>query len=26
MPIYEYRCSACGCQKEFLQKLSDAPM
>lgn len=26
MPIYEYRCTACGCQKEFLQKLSDAPM
>ena len=26
MPIYEYRCTACGFQKEFLQKLSDAPM
>lgn len=26
MPIYEYRCSDCGFQKEFLQKLSDAPM
>ena len=25
MPIYEYRCSACGFQKEFLQRLSDAP-
>jgi putative FmdB family regulatory protein len=24
MPIYEYRCSACGFQKEFLQKVSDA--
>lgn len=23
MPIYEYRCSACGMEKEFLQKLSD---
>ena len=23
MPIYEYRCSACGFQKEFLQKISD---
>jgi putative FmdB family regulatory protein len=26
MPIYEYRCSACGFQKEFLRKLSDAPL
>src|SRR5471030_427130 len=26
MPIYEYRCGACGFQKEFLQKLSDAPL
>lgn len=26
MPIYEYRCSDCGTQKEFLQKLSDAPI
>jgi putative FmdB family regulatory protein len=25
MPIYEYRCSACGFQKEFLQRLNDAP-
>lgn len=25
MPIYEYRCDACGFQKEFLQKASDAP-
>ena len=23
MPIYEYRCSDCGFQKEFLQKISD---
>lgn len=26
MPIYEYRCSACGFQSEFLQKLSDPPL
>jgi putative FmdB family regulatory protein len=26
MPIYEYRCGACGFQKEFLQKMSDAPL
>jgi putative FmdB family regulatory protein len=26
MPIYEYRCGACGFQKEVLQKLSDAPL
>jgi putative FmdB family regulatory protein len=26
MPIYEYRCSSCGFEKEFLQKISDAPM
>ncbi|MDR3352804.1 MAG: zinc ribbon domain-containing protein [Zoogloeaceae bacterium] len=25
MPIYEYRCSACGSQKEHLQKVNDAP-
>jgi putative FmdB family regulatory protein len=25
MPIYEYRCTACGHQQEFLQKVSDAP-
>jgi len=24
MPIYEYRCVACGFQKEFLQRISDA--
>ena len=23
MPIYEYRCTECGFQKEFLQKVSD---
>ena len=26
MPIYEYRCGECGFQKEFLQRMSDAPM
>ncbi len=26
MPIYEYRCASCGFQKEYLQKMSDAPM
>jgi putative FmdB family regulatory protein len=26
MPIYEYRCGACGFQKEFLQRLNDAPL
>ena len=26
MPIYEYRCAACGCQREYLQKMSDAPL
>ena len=25
MPIYEYRCSNCAHQQEFLQKLSDPP-
>lgn len=24
MPIYEYRCAACGFQKEYLQKMGDA--
>lgn len=24
MPIYEYRCGACGFQKEFLQRITDA--
>lgn len=26
MPIYEYRCDACGFQKEFLQKMSDTTL
>ncbi len=26
MPIYEYRCEACGFQKEFLQKSSEEPL
>ena len=26
MPIYEYRCEACGEQLEKLQKLSDEPL
>jgi putative FmdB family regulatory protein len=26
MPIYEYRCSSCGHQQEFLQKVSDKPI
>lgn len=26
MPIYAYRCSACGHAKDALQKLSDAPL
>jgi putative FmdB family regulatory protein len=26
MPIYEYRCSACGHALEALQKISDAPL
>ncbi|MDH3288339.1 MAG: zinc ribbon domain-containing protein [Betaproteobacteria bacterium] len=26
MPIYEYRCGACGLQKEFLQRLNDVPL
>jgi len=26
MPIYAYRCEACGFAKDMLQKLSDAPL
>ncbi len=26
MPIYAYRCNACGFQKDHLQKMSDAPL
>jgi putative FmdB family regulatory protein len=26
MPIYEYRCTACGAAKEHLQKMSDEPI
>jgi putative FmdB family regulatory protein len=26
MPLYEYRCTSCGHQQEFLQKWSDAPI
>jgi putative FmdB family regulatory protein len=26
MPIYEYRCSACGHQEDHLQKLAEAPL
>lgn len=26
MPIYEYRCSDCGFQREYLQRMSDAPL
>src|SRR3989304_2715190 len=26
MPIYAYRCSACGHQKDHLQRLADAPL
>jgi putative FmdB family regulatory protein len=26
MPIYEYRCSACGHEVEVLQKFSDTPL
>jgi putative FmdB family regulatory protein len=26
MPIYEYRCAKCGFQKEYLQRLSEAPL
>ena len=26
MPIYAYRCSSCGCEKEVLRKISDEPL
>ena len=26
MPIYAYRCSSCGFEKDFLQKVSDTPL
>lgn len=26
MPTYDYRCNACGCRKEVLQKMSDEPL
>ena len=26
MPIYEYRCGQCGFQKEYMQRMSDAPL
>jgi putative FmdB family regulatory protein len=26
MPIYEYRCGSCGLEKEYLQKVNDAPI
>ena len=26
MPIYEYRCDACGHQEDHLQKMSEAPL
>jgi len=26
MPIYEYRCGACGHQEEFLQKVAEPPI
>ncbi len=26
MPIYEYRCNACGHELEALQKMADAPL
>lgn len=26
MPIYEYRCTSCGVEKEMLRKINDAPL
>lgn len=26
MPIYDYRCTDCGCEKEVMRKISDAPL
>jgi putative FmdB family regulatory protein len=26
MPIYEYRCAACGHQEEFLQRVGEPPL
>lgn len=26
MPIYEYRCTSCGVEKEVMQKMSDSPL
>lgn len=26
MPIYEYRCEACGAQHEIVQKITDEPL
>ena len=26
MPIYAYKCTACGFEKDYLQKISDAPI